>query len=155
MRLASDRLSEDGMLFANVISAPSGPASQFYRAQYKTMAQVYPHVYSFPTDAGVGIQNIELVASKSETVVTASQLRARNAERDIGIDLSGELRTYRRSEETGDVPVLRDDRAPVDDLLDPMVGQRYVVDDAEESEENATTAPSSSVVVAARATTAD
>ncbi|AUV82725.1 spermidine synthase [Salinigranum rubrum] len=154
MRLARDRLSDDGMLFANVISAPSGPASQFYRAQYKTMAQVYPHVYSFPTDAGVGIQNIELVAAKSETVVTASQLRARNAERDIGIDLSGELRTYRRSEETADVPVLRDDRAPVDDLLDPMVGQRYVVDDAEEAEENATAAPSSSVAVAARATTA-
>ncbi|WP_372909868.1 spermidine synthase [Salinigranum sp.] len=150
MRLASDRLDEDGMLFANVISAPSGPASKFYRAQYRTMAQVYPNVYSFPTHASADVQNIELVASKSETVVTEAQLRARNEQRDVGVDLSRELRTYRRTEETSDVPVLRDDRAPVDDLLDPMVGQRYVVDDAEA--ENATTTPGQSLVVAARVT---
>jgi spermidine synthase len=152
MRLASDRLDEDGMLFANVISAPSGPASKFYRAQYRTMAQVYPNVYSFPTHASADVQNIELVASKSETVVTEAQLRARNEQRDVGVDLSRELRTYRRTEETSDVPVLRDDRAPVDDLLDPMVGQRYVVDDAEAEAENATTTPSQSLVVAARVT---
>jgi spermidine synthase len=130
MRLANDRLSDEGMLFANVISAPSGPASQFYRAQYKTMARVFPQVYSFPTDAGVGIQNIELVATKRETVLTQEQLRERNEARDVGIELADELRTYRRAEETGDVPVLRDDRAPIDSLLDPMMGQRYVVDDA-------------------------
>ncbi|MFP4218306.1 MAG: hypothetical protein ACLFR6_05650 [Salinarchaeum sp.] len=28
-----------------------------------------------------------------------------------------------------DVPLLRDDRAPVDRLLDPMVGQQYVIDE--------------------------
>ncbi|WP_136590403.1 spermidine synthase [Salinigranum halophilum] len=144
MRLARDRLSEDGMLFANVISAPSGPASKFYRAQYKTMAQVYPQVYSFPTVDGVNVQNIELVATKNATVVTEAQLRTRNTQRAIGVDLSRELRTYRRTEETGDVPVLRDDKAPVDDLLDPMVGQRYVVGEADEA--NATATPTSSVV---------
>jgi hypothetical protein len=133
MRLANDRLSDEGMLFANVISAPSGPASKFYRAEYKTMRAAFPQVYSFPTDAGVGIQNIELVATKNETVVTQAQLRARNDRRDIGIDLSTELRTYRRTEETDDVPLLRDDKAPIDSLLDPMVGQRYVVDDADEA----------------------
>jgi spermidine synthase len=144
MRLARDRLSADGMLFANVISAPSGPASKFYRAQYKTMAQVYPQVYSFPTVDGVNVQNIELVATKNATVVTEAQLRTRNTQRAIGVDLSRELRTYRRTEETGDVPVLRDDKAPVDDLLDPMVGQRYVVGEADEA--NATATPTSSVV---------
>ncbi|WP_136601656.1 spermidine synthase [Salinigranum halophilum] len=144
MRLARDRLSEDGMLFANVISAPSGPASKFYRAQYKTMAQVYPQVYSFPTVDGVNVQNIELVATKNATVVTEAQLRTRNTQRAIGVDLSRELRTYRRTEETGDVPVLRDDKAPVDDLLDPMVGQRYVVGEADEA--NATATPTMSVV---------
>ena len=134
MRLASDRLAPEGMLFANLISAPTGPASKFYRAEYRTMRRVFPQVYSFPTDAGVGIQNIELVATKDETVVSEDELRARNERRDIGIDLSAELGTYRRDEETGDVPLLRDDRAPIDDLLDPMVGQRYVVDDAEEAD---------------------
>jgi spermidine synthase len=129
MRLARDRLSEDGVLFANVISAPSGPASKFYRAEYKTMRRVFPQVYSFPTASGVVVQNIEVVATKNETVVTEEQLLARNERRDVGIDLASEIRSYRRSEPTDDVPVLRDDRAPVDSLLDPMVGQRYVVEE--------------------------
>ncbi|MFC6824187.1 spermidine synthase [Halopelagius fulvigenes] len=130
MRLANDRLTEDGVLFANVISAPSGPASKFYRAQYKTMSRVFPQVYSFPTREGVVVQNIEVVATKNATHVSQAELRARNERRNIGIDLSEEISTYRDEEKTGDVPVLRDDRAPVDALLDPMVGQRYVVGEA-------------------------
>ncbi|MFC6614019.1 spermidine synthase [Halopenitus salinus] len=130
MELADDRLSEDGMVFANVISAPSGPASKFYRAEYATMDAVYPHVYSFPTAGGTVIQNVEMIATKNETVVTEETLRDRNARRDIGIDLSSEIGNYRREEDVGDAPVLRDDYAPVDALLDPMVGQRYVIDEA-------------------------
>jgi spermidine synthase len=135
MRLARDRLSGEGMLFANVISAPTGPASKFYRAEYRTMRQAFPRVYSFPTRGGAAIQNIEVVATKDPTVLTRQQLLARNDRRDVGVDLADELRTYRRNEETSDVPVLRDDRAPIDSLLDPMVGQRYVVEDADEADE--------------------
>jgi spermidine synthase len=134
MRLASDRLSEDGVLFANVISAPSGPASKFYRAEYKTMQTVFPQVYSFPTVGGVVVQNIEVVATKNETLVTREELLERNDRRDVGVDLRSEIRTYRRTEATDDVPVLRDERAPVDALLDPMVGQRYVVEETPPNE---------------------
>jgi spermidine synthase len=133
VRLASDRLSADGMLFANVISAPGGPASRFYRAEYKTMAQVFPRVYSFPTVGGPAIQNIEVVATKDDALVTEDQLLARNDRRDVGLNLTTEVRTYADPPPTDDVPVLRDDRAPVDSLLDPMVGQRYVVQEANES----------------------
>ncbi|SFK77982.1 Predicted spermidine synthase with an N-terminal membrane domain [Halogranum rubrum] len=133
MQLADERLDDDGILFANVISAPSGPASQFYRAEYKTMQQVFPQVYSFPTAGGVVVQNIEVVATKRDTLVTREELQARNRQRDVGIDLSAQLTSYRNDEPTDDVPVLRDDRAPVDSLLDPMVGQRYVVVQSNES----------------------
>lgn len=127
VRLASDHLSTNGILFANLISAPNGPASQFYRAEYKTMQQVFPHVYGFPTVGGAVIQNVEVIATKNETVVTASHLRERNRRRDIGIDLTAATEHYRRSATTDDVPVLQDTHAPVDSLLDPMVGQRYVI----------------------------
>ena len=130
MQLANDRLSSDGILVANLISAPGGPASEFYRAEYRTMKQVFPQVYSFPTVDSNVIQNIEVVATKNPDVVTESELRVRNGNREIGIDLESEIDTYRRDEPTDDVPILRDDRAPVDSLLDPMVGQRYVVEDA-------------------------
>jgi spermidine synthase len=126
MRLAADRLDDDGVLLANLISAPSGPASEFYRAEYRTMQQAFPQVYGFPTVGGPVVQNIEVVATKRESVLTADQLQARNDRRDIGVDLSAELGSYRRDNPTDDVPILRDDRAPVDSLLDGMVGQRYV-----------------------------
>ena len=126
MRLASDRLDDDGVLLANLISAPTGPASEFYRAEYKTMREVFPRVYSFPTAGGPVVQNIEIVATKNGQTLTSAELQARNDRRDIGFDLAGDLDSYRTDEPTDDVPILRDDRAPVDSLLDNAVGQRYV-----------------------------
>jgi spermidine synthase len=127
MRLAESHLDEDGVLFANLISAPSGPASKFYRAEYKTMARVYPQVYTFPTAEGNVVQNVEVVATKRESRLSERTLQRRNERRDVGIDLRREIAYYRPPPSTVDVPVLRDDRAPVDALLDPMVGRRYVV----------------------------
>ncbi|MCY4730449.1 fused MFS/spermidine synthase [Natronomonas gomsonensis] len=137
MQLTNDRLSEDGILFANLISAPSGPASEFYRAEYRTMEQVYPQVYSFPTAGSSVVQNIEIVATKNPEQVTEAELRERNRQRDIGIDLESEIGSYRNDEPTDDVPILRDDRAPVDSLLDPMVGQRYVIEQTAPGNETA------------------
>ena len=133
MRRAAERLDDDGVLVANLISAPSGPASEFYRAEFKTMQRVFPRVYGFPTAGGPVVQNVEIVATKQDALVTEAELQARNDRRDIGVDLSDELDSYRREEPTDDVPVLRDDRAPVDALLDGMVGQRYVRVRANES----------------------
>ena len=128
MRLAEQRLSSDGVLLANVISAPSGSGSEFYRAEYRTMSRVFPHVYSFRTSASGFVQNIELVATKRADPLTEAELRRRNRERDIGYDMGHEIGFYDREVQPGDVPVLRDDRAPVDQLLDPMVGRKYVIE---------------------------
>jgi spermidine synthase len=132
--LARDRLSADGMLYANVISAETGPASKFFRAEHRTMSQVFPQVYTFPTVGGATVQNVEVIATRSSTRLDEATLVERNQRRDIGIDLSREVRRLREEPPpTDDVPVLRDDRAPVDSLMDPMVGQRYVVQRAPES----------------------
>jgi spermidine synthase len=135
MRLAESRLSEDGTLFMNVISAPSGPASRFYRSEYKTVSRVFPTVYSFPTVGGGAVQNVEVVASKGDERLTEETLLRRSRNRSVGYDLSGEIRNLADAPRTDDVPVLRDDDAPVDSLLDPMVGQRYVI---QETAANAT-----------------
>jgi len=135
MRLANDRLAAGGILYANLISAPGGPAGRFYRAEYATMARVFPQVYAFPTSSTGAVQNIELVATKDPERVTRTQLRERNRERAIGIDLSDEIRRYRADEDVGDAPILRDDNAPVDALLDPMAGQEYVIEEAARNED--------------------
>ncbi|GAB3676512.1 hypothetical protein GCM10028856_34730 [Halopiger thermotolerans] len=129
MELASDRLSEDGMLYANVISAPSGSAGAFYRAQYRTMDEVFPEVYSFRTSERDAIQNIEVVATKNGTELSTAELQRRNDARDLGVDLSGAIANRMAEPDTDDAPVLRDDRGGVNGLLDPMLGQRYVVEE--------------------------
>jgi len=145
MRLVADRLDEDGILLANVISAPGGPASKFYRAEYHTMAQVFPQVYAFPTSATGLVQNIELVATKDDTRITEAELRRRAATREVGANLSRAVGFYRTDVPTDDVPVLRDGRAPVEQLLDPMAGKAYVVEGA-----NGTTSTSGSIRVERR-----
>jgi len=135
LETAHAKLDDDGVLMANIISAQRGEGSAFYRAMVKTLEGTYPNVYSFPTQSTTGIQNIELVASKDPRLVTAAELQSRNDRRSIGLDLTAEIRRYRSSEDvpTEDVPLLRDDYAPVDALLDEQVGKRYVITGYNES----------------------
>lgn len=91
---------------------------------------MFPQVYGFSA-AGPGVvENVEVVATKNPDAVSRAELRERNREREIGVDLGSEIESY-RGDETDDVPILRDDYAPVDDLLDPMVGQRYVIQETD------------------------
>ena len=134
MRLVRSRLSADGVLVANLISAPTGPASKFYRAEHRTISRVFPQVYTFPTAGSGVVQNVELVATRNDARVTEATLRARNDRRDVGLDLESEVDDYRRTEPDPEAPVLRDDYAPVDSLLDPMAGRRYVIERTNETE---------------------
>lgn len=141
--LASRNLDEDGVFVANLVSAKSGSGSAFFRAEYKTLQQVFPQVYAFPTSDTNFLQNIEVVATKDGEFVSKRELLERNRERRarVGLDLRPEIERYRSAENvnTRDVPVLRDDKAPVDRLLDPQLGRRYVI----EKGGNATEAPAS------------
>jgi spermidine synthase len=128
MNLVSGRMDEDGVVVANVISARTGPESAFYRAQYRTMDRAFPNVYSFPTSESGRLQNIELVASKSERTLSQADFERRNRERDIGIDLSEEIEFYRGDVDVGDAPLLTDDYAPVDSLLARQIDTQYVIE---------------------------
>jgi spermidine synthase len=128
MRLVRDRLDADGVAVANVISARTGPESEFYRAQYRTMDRAFENVYSFPTSESGSLQNIELVASKRAQNLTEADFARRNDRRDIGIDLAAEIRHHRGHVRVGDAPLLRDDYAPVDSLLARQVDMEYVVE---------------------------
>lgn len=131
MRLARDRLDNDGVLVANLISARSGSGSAFFRAEYKTMQAAFPNVYAFPTSDTELLQNIEVVATKETEPYTAAELSrlARSRVDAVGLNLTTEVSNYMNASdiETDDVPTLTDDFAPVDKLLDPQLGRRYVV----------------------------
>ncbi|QSW99884.1 spermidine synthase [Haloterrigena alkaliphila] len=131
MELVSDRLADDGRFHANVIAAPTGSAGEFYRAQRKTMDEAFGETYAFRTSDANAIQNIEIVATNEETDFTAAELDDRNAERDLPVDLAEQIDNRLGALEATDAPVLRDDRGEVDSLLDPMLGQRYVIEESD------------------------
>jgi spermidine synthase len=134
MEIVGDRLDGDGVLMANIISSTDGDDSAYYRAQYKTMAAVFPQVYSFPTENG-GLMNIELMATVGDRRFGEADLQARNAARDVGLDLSAEISRYTVDVPTSDAPLLTDDYAPVDSLLASQVDLEYTPDRSENESE--------------------
>ena len=152
MRLVSSRLDSDGIVVSNLISAPEGSASKFYRAERKTMSRVFADTYAFRTSGGSAVQNIEVVATKQETNLSERELQRLNDRRSVGIDLTDAIAGYQGEVPTAEIPVLRDDRAPVDRLLDPMLGRRYVIERAGNDTANGSNAPEGANASAPRGT---
>jgi spermidine synthase len=124
---ARSRLTPGGVLASNIIGALEGPRSGFFRAVYKTLTTVFPAVYVFPTDwsrydSAESLRNIIVVATQDPPRSRAAVLGAAGAaRRRVGVTIqrfleaAGDL--YVPPVRTDDVPVLTDDYAPVDRLL--------------------------------------
>ncbi|HEU5299369.1 MAG TPA: fused MFS/spermidine synthase [bacterium] len=121
------QLTPGGVLASNVIGALDGPRSGFFRAVYKTLREVFPSVYVFPTDwsrydSEESLRNIIVVAAQDPPRSRTAVLRAAGEARERAgvtierfLEAAGDL--YPAPVRTGDVPVLTDDYAPVDLLL--------------------------------------
>ncbi|MGH2398423.1 MAG: fused MFS/spermidine synthase, partial [bacterium] len=125
-----DHLTPGGVLASNIIGALDGPRSGFFRAVYKTFREVFPSVYVFPAEWGrfsskEAQRNIIVVAAPDRVPLSAAsvQAAARGARRVPGViieqfeEAAGDL--YTEPIRTDDVPVLTDDFAPVDILVQP------------------------------------
>ncbi|SEP63000.1 spermidine synthase [Natrinema salaciae] len=134
MELVEQRLTDDGVFLANVISAPSGVGSEFYRAQYKTIDEAFASTYSYRTSNWDSVQNIEVIATKADTDFTDAELAERNENRQLGIDLSDEVNASMSEPNTDGLPVLTEDHAPVDSLQASTVGQEYVIEQTEDEQ---------------------
>lgn len=119
--LASERMSDDGVLAYNVMGTMAGWQANVLGAMYKTMKSVFPHVYIFPASDSL---NVVLIATKSDEALTLPQLQ----KRVIELTQKGRMRVpgmLQRiaSFQTQAPPaaagskVLTDDFAPVDGLL--------------------------------------
>jgi spermidine synthase len=133
------KLGSNGVIVSNQIgSLEGGPTSELYRAVYKTIGQVFPHVYVFPTipDEPKTVQNIILVATKSDLLRTKEDIiiteqRYQSQINNIPNDAKGiEYADYMydtTQTKTEDVPLLSDQLAPVEKLLDPITNSAYYV----------------------------
>ena len=120
-QMASDHLTDNGVVAYNVIGQMHGWRSDIMGALYKTMNEVFPQVYLFPSKTS---QNVVMIATKSGQKFTSRMIRNECEE----LIKSGKVTyprfrarsfaftnippvTARRS------PILTDDYAPTDGLL--------------------------------------
>ncbi|MCW2971752.1 MAG: Spermine synthase [Thermoleophilia bacterium] len=133
LELVRSHLAPDGIASANLIGAVEGSRSELFRSMHRTWSKVFSDVATYPVPAEGGsldlstFTNIELIASADRGVLPPRGGEASLVEAaDLDVPASTLLDAsftrliaarYSRSISTSGVPVLTDDRAPVDSLL--------------------------------------
>ena len=134
-QLLDKKLTSDGIIISNNIGSMTGDRSDIVRAIYKTISQIFPTVYVFPTEHNSGnLQNIMLAAMKSPTVEYSKdelrQLASNNDNNNHNSstaldDLDYLEHLYEAELKTNDVPLLTDQFAPVEILINPVTNEPY------------------------------
>jgi spermidine synthase len=125
--LAQKKLTPNGIIVANLISAVTGPHGKIARAFTRTLGQVYPQTYIFasrrPENVSLDtIQNVIVVATRDKQRFDIKEILKRAGALDKGLfpePLQDLAVAYYDRQLPEDVPILTDDYAPTDNLLNP------------------------------------
>jgi spermidine synthase len=125
--LAQKKLTPNGIIVANLISAVTGPSGKIARAFVRTQRQVFPQTYVFaarrPDNVSLDtIQNVIVVATRDKQRVDIKEIvkRASSLGRGLFPDPIQDIAVaYFDRTLPEDVPILTDDYAPTDNLLNP------------------------------------
>lgn len=134
-QLLDKKLTSEGVIISNNIGSMTGDRSDIVRAVYKTISQVFPSLYVFPTENNArNLQNIMLAAMKASTVEYSKdelrQLASNNDKNNLNsstilADLDYSEHLYEAELKTSDVPLLTDQLAPVEILINPVTNEPY------------------------------
>lgn len=127
-QVAEQKLTSNGIIVANIIGAVTGPGGRITRSVVKTLREIFPQIYIFPTRRVDNvsldtIQNVILIVTKERQRLDIREITKRagflgrdlfpNPLKDIAASyFDAKLPDH-------DVPVLTDDYAPTDNLLHP------------------------------------
>jgi spermidine synthase len=125
--LAQKRLTPNGIIVANLISAVTGPSGKIVRAFVRTQRQIYPQTYVFAARRADNvsldtIQNVIVVATRDKQRLDIKEIVKRASAMDKGLfpdPIQDIAAAYFDRPVPEDVPILTDDYAPTDDLLNP------------------------------------
>ncbi|HEY1231949.1 MAG TPA: fused MFS/spermidine synthase [Candidatus Binatia bacterium] len=125
--LAQKKLTPNGIIVANLISAVTGPSGRIARAFVRTQRQIFPQAYVFaarrPDHASLDtIQNVIVVATREKQRLDIKEIVKRATAIDRGLfpdPIQDIAVAYFDKTLPEDVPVLTDDYAPTDNLLNP------------------------------------
>lgn len=116
MKKVYDLLDDDGVYIVNTISSITGKKSTFFRAEYKTMLEVFDGVYVFHTRpdwyGSDEVQNVMIVATKDKRNVAeiAARVQSESGNESVSALLANH---WDKEVKTDDVAVLTDDFSPV------------------------------------------
>jgi spermidine synthase len=125
--LAQKKLTPNGIVVANLISAVTGPSGKIARAFARTLRQVYPQTYIFasrrPDNVSLEtIQNVIVIATRDKQRIDIKEIVKRASALDKGLfpdPVQDIAVAYFDRQLAEDVPILTDDYAPTDNLLNP------------------------------------
>jgi len=125
--LAQKKLAPNGIVVANLISAVTGPSGKIARSFVRTQNQVFPQTYIFatrrPDNVSLDtIQNVIVIASRDKQRLDIKEIVKRATALDKGLfpdPVQDIAVAYFNRPLPEDVPILTDDFAPTDDLLNP------------------------------------
>lgn len=129
--LLDQHLKPNGIIISNILTSLVGDTSDLFRAIYKTMAEVYPTIYVYPTtDKLPMIRNTMIVAFNENLFNNQEQLSNLLVKNDVNGHLAGNF--IQKSElkiKTDDVPILTDQFSPVELMLNPVTSKPLVIEE--------------------------
>jgi len=131
IKLVASHLNPNGVVVSNLIGSLDGSKSNLFRAEYRTATDVLNNSAVFETIYSTStVQNLLLAATPSRTPLSASISRINATEVSTQVSPSGGFsqHLYQGAVRTDDVPILTDNYAPVESLIDPLTGSAYVIE---------------------------
>ncbi len=133
-QLLDDKLQPNGMIISNLPSSLVGDTSNLFRAVYKTMKEVFPVLYVFPTGhfSEVVVQNVMVMATKVDKQYSKYDMMLLAEDNGLNGAFNGVdyLDHYFTAEiKTNDIPLLTDQFAPVESLLNPVTSKPYIIEE--------------------------
>jgi len=129
MQILHSRLTPRGVVVSNLIGSLSGDTSDLVRAEYKTITFIIPNIAVFATSGFVGsVQNIMLVFARPASPSLIQLFGSEPSTANIPVPPNYLSHMYQGQLQTDDVPVLTDGYAPVEDLLNPVTGRPYIIE---------------------------
>lgn len=137
-KLLYDKLAPHGVIISNQIGSPNNDqsASDLYRANLKTMLEVFPKAFVFLTDYSKTLQNIILALLKTDTAIEnnisekdeISRMQKMNTKTIAEVNYEDYVLDTSQID-TDDVPILTDQFAPIENLFDPISGKPYNIEE--------------------------
>ncbi|MCC6445087.1 MAG: fused MFS/spermidine synthase [Armatimonadetes bacterium] len=130
-KAARERLTQDGLIIGNIIGSLKGNRSRFFRSEYKTLKRVFPEVAVFPVpEAEESASALREFARRNIMIFCLN--KAQRLSREDLAQRAGKLKNARlphliqiarallppdKEPDTGRLPILSDEFAPVENLI--------------------------------------